>query len=86
LATLSVAKGVPVVLVGADAAALGEVVARGPDREGRERMLAVMVGDPGDAAVWAAAREMGAELNGPFDLPGRVDRGGPGGRRTRRVG
>lgn len=55
-------QGTPVVLVGADAAALGAVLAAAPDRDGRPRLLAVMVGDPGDAAVRAAAVEMAAEL------------------------
>ena len=39
------------VLVGADAAALGAVLAGAPDRDGHERLLAVMVGDPRDPAV-----------------------------------
>jgi hypothetical protein len=58
------AEGTPVVLVGADAAGLGAVLATAPDRDGRERLLAVMVGDPGDPAVAAAAAEMAAELGG----------------------
>ncbi|MGP8207573.1 MAG: hypothetical protein ACLQVK_16220 [Acidimicrobiales bacterium] len=59
------AEGTPVVLVGADAAALGAVLATAPDRDGREHLLAVMVGGPGDPAVAAAAAEMAAELGGP---------------------
>jgi hypothetical protein len=50
------------VLVGEDATSLGAVIAAAPDRDGRERLLAVMVGDPGDEGVWAAAMEMAAEL------------------------
>ena len=63
-ASRSVAEGMPAVLVGADAAGLGAVIAAAPDRDGRERLLAVMVGGPGDAAVRAAAAEMAAELGG----------------------
>jgi hypothetical protein len=63
-ATRSVAEGTPVVLVGEDPARLGAVIATAPDRDGRQRLLAVMVGGPGDAAVWAAAEEMAAELGG----------------------
>jgi hypothetical protein len=58
------ADGTPVVLVGADAAGLGAILAAAPDRDGREHLLAVMVGDPGDPAVAAAAAEMAAELGG----------------------
>ena len=56
------AAGSPVVLVGPEAEALGAVLQAAPDRQGRERLLAVLVGDPGDPAVMAAAREMAAEL------------------------
>ncbi len=48
-------------LVGKDAAALGEAVA-GPDQGRRERLLGVMVGDPADPAVALAAEEMAGEL------------------------
>lgn len=58
----TVAAGSPVVLVAADAQSLGTLLAGAPDREQRERLLAVMVGDLGDPAVAAAAAEMAAEL------------------------
>ena len=57
-----VTEGRPVVLVSADATALGAVLAGAPDRGGRRRLLAVMVGDPGDPAVRAAAVELAEEL------------------------
>ena len=38
-----VAQATPVVLVGEDAAALGEAVARAPDRDSQECLLGVMV-------------------------------------------
>ena len=50
------------VLVGPDAAALGEAVSTSADRDGRERLLAVVVGDPDDPAVMLAAQEMAGEL------------------------
>ena len=56
------AEGTPVVLVGADAGALGAVLAAAPDRDRRERLVAVIVGAPDDPAVRAAAAEMAAEL------------------------
>jgi len=65
VATRSVAEGTPVVLVGADPAILGAVIAAAADRDGRARLLAVMVGGPDDAAVRAAAVEMAEELAGP---------------------
>jgi hypothetical protein len=61
-ATRLAAEGMPVVLIGADAAGLGAVLGAAPDRDGRERLVAVMVGPPGDPAVRAAAAEMAAEL------------------------
>ena len=70
VATRSVAEGVLVVLVSPDAAGLGGVLAAAPDRYGRERLLAVMVGAPDDAAVRAAAAEMAAELGGRDGPPG----------------
>jgi hypothetical protein len=54
--------GIPVVLVGKDAAALGDVVSLAPDQERHERLLAIVVGDPGDPAVMLAAEEMAGEL------------------------
>jgi hypothetical protein len=56
-ALAAVESGRPVVLVGSDGAALVAAVA-GVD-PGR---LALMVGDPADAATRAAAEEMAAEL------------------------
>ena len=50
------------VLVGKDASAVGATVSSAVDNAGRERLLAVMVGDPEDPAVMAAAREMASEL------------------------
>ena len=61
-AVRAVAAGTPVVLVGKDAAALGEAVSSAPDRGRRERLLAVVVGDPADPAVALAAEEMAGEL------------------------
>jgi hypothetical protein len=61
-AALLVAAGRPVVLVSPDAAALGQVLARAPDRDQGRLLLAVMVGDLGEPAVAAAAAEMAAEL------------------------
>ncbi len=61
-AARAVAEGRPVVLVGADAAALGTILTGTADRGGRRRLLAVMIGAPGDPAVRAAAVEMAAEL------------------------
>ena len=43
-----VAGGEPVVLVGKDASAVGATVSSAVDNAGRERLLAVMVGDPED--------------------------------------
>jgi hypothetical protein len=57
-----VAEGLPVVLVGKDPYVLGKAAASAPDGVGRERWLAVMVGDPEDPTVMAAAREMAGEL------------------------
>jgi hypothetical protein len=57
-----VAQATPVVLVGEDAAALGEAVAGAPDRDGRECLLGVMVGDPSSPGTAAAAAEMAGEL------------------------
>jgi hypothetical protein len=57
-----VAEGEPVLLVAEDANLLGAAVADAPDQGRRERLLAVMVGDPEDPVVMAAAREMAAEL------------------------
>jgi len=56
------ADGTPVVLVGEDAAVLGEALATAPDRDAHERLLGVMVGDPSGAATAAAAAEMAGEL------------------------
>jgi hypothetical protein len=56
------AEGTPALLVGGDAAALGEVVAVAPDRDSHERLLAVMVGDPSSPGTAAAAAEMAGEL------------------------
>ena len=61
-AARAVAAGAPVVLVGKDAAALGEAVSSSPDQWRRERLLAVVVGDPDDPAVMLAAEEMAGEL------------------------
>jgi hypothetical protein len=61
-AARAVADGTPVVLVGKDAAVLGEAVASSPDQGRRERLLAVVVGDPDDPAVMLAAEEMAGEL------------------------
>ena len=68
-----VAAGSPVVLTGADAAVLGAVLARSPDRVGRQRLLGVMVGCPHDPAVEAAAAEMAGEL---WAWAARPERGG----------
>ena len=61
-AARAVAGGAPVVLVGKDAEALGEAVSSSPDQGWRERLLAVVVGDPDDPAVMLAAEEMAGEL------------------------
>jgi hypothetical protein len=61
-AAKSVANGSPVVLVGPDAGALGAALATSPDRDRRERLLGVMVGEASDPAVMAAAAEMAGEL------------------------
>jgi hypothetical protein len=61
-AVRAVEAGMPVVLVGEDAAALGEAISSAPDRGRRERLLAVVVGDPADPAVVLAAEEMAGEL------------------------
>ncbi len=61
-ATRLAAEGTPVVLIGEDAAGLGAVLRAAPDRDGRERLVAVMVGPPADPAVAAAAAAMAAEL------------------------
>jgi len=50
-----------VVLIGADAAGLSGPGCR-PDRDGRERLVAVMVGPPGDPRSGRRAAEMAAEL------------------------
>ena len=63
------ASGEPVVLVGKDASAMGATVSSAADNAGRERLLAVMVGDPEDPAVKAAASEMASEL---FPWTGRA--------------
>ena len=57
-----VAGGSPVVLVSRDPSALSAAVASAPDDAGRERLLAVMVGDLEDPGVVAAALEMAGEL------------------------
>jgi hypothetical protein len=57
-----VATGSPVVLVGASPTALAAAVSTSGDNGGRQRLLAVMVGDPEDPAVMAAAGEMAGEL------------------------
>jgi hypothetical protein len=57
-----VAEGEPVVLVGDDAAALGQALAGASDRDSHERLLAVMVGDRSDPGTAAAAVEMASEL------------------------
>jgi hypothetical protein len=72
-----VAEGTPVVLVipgGDGAQALGRSLAGAPDAGGRERLLAVLVGDPTDPAVVAAAQEMAGEL-WPWAGPGRAPAG-----------
>ena len=70
----SVAEGTPVVLVGEDATSLGQLLPGAPDEASRERLLAVLVGDPADPAVAAAAAEMAGEL-WPWAAPaGRSDR------------
>jgi hypothetical protein len=51
-----------VVLVGDDAAQLGQAAAAIGDGAGGRRLLAVMVGAAGDPAVQAAAAEMAGEL------------------------
>lgn len=61
-AVRAVEAGMPVVLVGKDAAALGEATSSAPDQGRRERLLAVVVGDPADPAVVLAAEEMAGEL------------------------
>jgi hypothetical protein len=61
-AVRAVKEGRPVVLVGSDAAMLGEVVSSAPDRRAHDRLLAVVVGDPADPAVMLAADEMAGEL------------------------
>jgi hypothetical protein len=61
-ALAAVEAGLPVVLVAADAAQLGAVLAASPDHGGARLLLAAMVGDPADPAVTTAAREMAAEL------------------------
>jgi len=50
------------VLVGGDAAALGEALRASQDSDRRERLLGVMVGDLADPAVTAASAEMAGEL------------------------
>jgi hypothetical protein len=57
-----VALGSPVVLVGKDEEVLATALARCTDRGQRERFLGVMVGDPDDQGVAAAALEMAGEL------------------------
>jgi hypothetical protein len=57
-----VGEGMPVVLVGEDAAALGEAVAGAADRDSHERLLGVMVGGPSQPGTDAAAAEMAGEL------------------------
>jgi hypothetical protein len=57
-----VAAGLPVVLTGPDAAALGGVLAESPDHDSRGRLMGVLIGDPHDRAVEAAASEMAGEL------------------------
>jgi hypothetical protein len=56
------AGGTAVVLVGEDAAVLGDALAGAPDRDAHERLLGVMVGDPSGPATAAAAAEMAGEL------------------------
>ena len=56
------AEGSPVVLVASGPAMLAGALAASADRGGRERFLAVMVGDLADPSVAAAAAEMAAEL------------------------
>ena len=58
----ALASGAPVVLVGKDAVALGAAVSSSADQRGREKLLAVVVGDPDDPAVMLAAQEMAGEL------------------------
>jgi hypothetical protein len=85
-AACALEEGNPVVLVGKDAAALGEAVAAAPDQGRHERLLAVVVGDPDDPAVMLAAEEMAGELwqwasadekarEGADEGPGAVSRG-----------
>jgi len=57
-----VAKGTPTVLVGEDAAALGQAIVAAPQDGGGRCLLAVMIGDLGDPVVAAAAAEMAGEL------------------------
>jgi hypothetical protein len=61
-AVQAVEAGTPVVLVGEDAGSLGEAILSAPDQGRRERLLAVVVGDPADPAVILAAEEMAGEL------------------------
>jgi hypothetical protein len=72
-----VTEGTPVVLVGEDAARLGEAVLASPDEAGHKRLLAVMVGDLSDSSVEAAAAEMASEL-WPWAAQGGPGRQAPG--------
>ena len=74
----AVASGQPVVLVGADASALGAAISSSPDQGGNERLLAVVVGDPDDPAVMLAAEEMAGELWQWARRAGGPGAGGPG--------
>jgi hypothetical protein len=73
----AVAAGSPVVLVGRDPAALSAAVSAARHDGRRESWLAVMVGDPEDPAVMAAATEMASEL-WPWAGAGTPAKAGPG--------
>lgn len=71
------ASGAPVVLIGPDAGGLAQVLQSTPDRSRRDKLLGIMVGDPADPQVTAAAAEMASELwPWPDDLEGTAGRPG----------
>jgi hypothetical protein len=78
-----VGEGKPVVLVGENAEMLGQLLRGAPDEASRERLLAVLVGDPSDAGVVAAAAEMAAEL---WPWAGKTRPGTEGGATPKREG
>ena len=61
-ASRCVSDGTPTVLVSEDGAAVGRALRSSPDEGARERLLGVLIGDPDDPAVRAAAEEMAGEL------------------------